>query len=201
MNLSRFAVARPVTTVMAFLAVAFLGLVSFVRLPVDLLPDISFPTLSVSTSYPGAGPQEVEREVTILLENALSTVPGLTEISSSSTEGRSSITLRFPWRTDLDAAANDVRPAIDRVRSRLPSGAEAPRLFKFDPNVFPIVQLAIETRGDVNVLRDLAENEFRPRLEQVEGVALVEVRGAREREIRSCWTASAWRRWASPTVR
>jgi HAE1 family hydrophobic/amphiphilic exporter-1 len=184
MNLSRFAIRRAVTTAMFFLAVAFLGIIAFGRLPVDLLPDISLPTLSVTTNYPGAGPQEVEREVTILLENALATVPGLTEIFSSSVEGRSSITLRFPWGTDLDTAANDVRPAIDRVRSRLPANAETPRIFKFDPNVFPIVLLAMEARGDVSALRDLAENEFRPRLEQVEGVAIVEVRGARERQIR-----------------
>jgi HAE1 family hydrophobic/amphiphilic exporter-1 len=182
-NLSRFAIQRAVTTAMVFLAITFLGVVAFGRLPVDLLPDISFPTLSVTTNYPGAGPQEVEREVTIVLENALATVPGLTEIFSSSVEGRSSITLRFPWGTDLDAAANDVRPAIDRVRNRLPAGAETPRIFKFDPNVSPIVLLAMEARGDVNALRDLAENEYRPRLEQVEGVAIVEVRGARERQI------------------
>lgn len=184
MNLSRFAIGRPVTTAMAFLAVAFLGVIAFGRLPVDLLPDISLPTLSVTTNYSGAGPQEVEREVTIPLENALATVPGLTEIFSSSVEGRSSITLRFPWGTDLDAAANDVRPAVDRVRNRLPAGAETPRISKFDPNVFPIALLAIEARGDVSALRDLAENVFRPRFEQVEGVALVEVRGARERQIR-----------------
>ncbi|OFX33208.1 MAG: hypothetical protein A2Z07_03915, partial [Armatimonadetes bacterium RBG_16_67_12] len=184
MNLSRFAIRRSVTTAMIFLAVAFLGIIAFGRLPVDLLPDISFPTLSVTTNYPGAGPQEVEREVTILLENTLATVPGLTEIFSSSVEGRSSITLRFPWGTDLDAAANDVRPAIDRVRSRLPDNAETPRIFKFDPNVFPIILLAMEARGDPNALRDLAENEFRPRIEQVEGVAIVEVRGAPERQIR-----------------
>lgn len=184
MNLSRFSIRRSVTTAMIFLAVAFLGIIAFGRLPVDLLPDISLPTLSVTTNYPGAGPREVEREVTVLLENTLATVPGLTEIFSSSVEGRSSITLRFPWGTDLDAAANDVRPAIDRVRSRLPANAETPRIFKFDPNVFPIVLLAMEARGDVSVLRDLAENEFRPRIEQVEGVAIVEVRGARERQIR-----------------
>lgn len=169
---------------MIFLAVAFLGIIAFGRLPVDLLPDISLPTLSVTTNYPGAGPREVEREVTVLLENTLATVPGLTEIFSSSVEGRSSITLRFPWGTDLDAAANDVRPAIDRVRNRLPANAETPRISKFDPNVFPIVLLAMEARGDVSALRDLAENEFRPRIEQVEGVAIVEVRGARERQIR-----------------
>ncbi|MDR7521739.1 MAG: efflux RND transporter permease subunit [Armatimonadota bacterium] len=184
MNLARVAIARPITTIMVYLGLAFLGVVAFARLPVDLLPDISFPTLSVTTNYPGAGPQEVEREVTMLLENALATVPGVTEISSSSVEGRSSITLRFPWGKDLDAAANDVRPAIDRVRNRLPDGADIPRVAKFDPNTFPIVLLGIEARGDPSALRDLAEHEFRPRLEQVEGVATVDVRGAREREIR-----------------
>lgn len=183
MNLSRLAIGKPVSTVMFYMALAFLGVIAFVRLPVDLLPDISFPTLSVTTSYPGAGPQEVEREVTILLESALSTVPGVTQVSSNSIEGRSSISLRFAWGTDLDAAANDVRPAIDRVRNRLPDDADVPRVSKFDPNLFPIVQLGIEGRGDLNALRDLAEKEFQPRLEQVDGVATVEVRGARARQI------------------
>jgi len=183
MNVSRHAINRPVTTTMIYLAVAFLGIIAFLRLPVDLLPDISFPTLSVTTNYSGAGPREVEREVTILLENVLSTVPGVTQISSSSTEGRSSISLRFNWGTDLDAAANEVRPAIDRARNRLPTGAEIPRVAKFDPNLFPIVLLGIESRGDLSALRDLAEKEFKPRFEQIDGVAAVDVRGARAREI------------------
>jgi HAE1 family hydrophobic/amphiphilic exporter-1 len=183
-NLPRFAINRPVTAAMFFMAVVFLGLISFARLPVDLLPDISFPTLSITTTYSGAGPREVEREVTIPIEDALATVPGVTQIFSSSTEGRSSVQLRFPWGADLDAAANEVRPALDRVRNRLPAAADAPRLFKFDPNVFPIVLLAIEVRGDPAAIRDLAEDEISPRLGQVEGVALVEVRGARGREIR-----------------
>jgi HAE1 family hydrophobic/amphiphilic exporter-1 len=183
MNLSRPAINRPVTTAMIYLAVAFLGLIGFVRLPVDLLPDISFPTLSVTTAYEGAGPREVEREVTLLLENALATVPGVTQISSSSIEGRSSVSLRFAWGTNLDLAANEVRESIDRIRNRLPDGAEAPRVAKFDPNLFPIVLLGIEGRGDLNALRDLAENEYRPRFEQIDGVAAVDVRGARPRQI------------------
>jgi HAE1 family hydrophobic/amphiphilic exporter-1 len=108
----------------------------------------------------------------------------VTEIFSTSQEGRSNITLRFPWGTDLDAAANDVRPALDRVRGRLPDDAETPRIFKFDPNTFPILLLGIEARGDMSALRDLAENDIKPRLEQVEGVANVDVRGTRQREIR-----------------
>ncbi|MDQ7858578.1 MAG: efflux RND transporter permease subunit [Armatimonadota bacterium] len=183
MSISRAAIARPVTTAMAFLAVSFLGLVAFSRLPVDLMPDISFPSLSVQTNYPGAGPQEVEREVTMVIEDALAAIPGMTELVSSSTEGRSSVTLRFAWGADLDAAANEVRPALDRIRGRLPSGAETPRLSRFDPNTFPIMLLAIEATGDTARVRDLAEREFKPRLEQVEGVALVEIRGTRDRQI------------------
>ncbi|MDR7420475.1 MAG: efflux RND transporter permease subunit [Armatimonadota bacterium] len=184
MNLSRFAINKPVTTAMTFMAIAFLGIIAFGRLPIDLLPDISFPTLNISTEYSGAGPQEVEREVTIPIENAMSTVPGVTEIFSTSQEGRSSVSLRFPWGADLDAAANDVRPALDRVRGRLPDAADTPRVFKFDPNLLPVVLLGIEARGDLSMLRDIAEDQLKPRLEQVEGVANVDIRGAREREIR-----------------
>ncbi|MGQ0571526.1 MAG: efflux RND transporter permease subunit, partial [Armatimonadota bacterium] len=183
MPLSRAAIARPVTTVMFFMAMIFLGVIAFGRLPVDLLPDISFPTLSITTDYEGAGPQEVEREVTILIENALSTVPGVKEIRSTSNEGRSNVTLQFDWGRDLDAAANDVRPAVDRIRSALPDGADTPRITKFDPNTFPIVLLGIEGQGDLTTQRDIAENDFKPRLEQVEGVGQVDVRGARARRI------------------
>ncbi len=183
MNLSRVAIAKPVSTIMFFLAVAFLGIIAFGRLPVDLLPDISFPTLTVTTDYKGAGPREVEREISILLENALSTVPGVTEVFSNSIEGRSTVRLRYAWGTDLDAALNDVRPAIDRIRNLLPDGADPPRVAKFDPNLFPIVLLGIEVRGEMSAMRDLAENEFRPRLEQIEGVATVDVRGAQARQI------------------
>lgn len=183
MNLSRVAIARPVSTIMFFLAIAFLGIVTFGRLPVDLLPDISFPTLTVTTDYKGAGPREVEREVSILLENALSAVPGVTEVFSNSVEGRSTVRLRYAWGTNLDSALNNVRPAIDRVRNLLPDGADAPRVAKFDPNLFPIVLLGIEVRGDAGAMRDLAENEYKPRFEQIDGVAAVDVRGAQAREI------------------
>jgi len=183
MNIARLAIARPVTTIMFFLALAFLGIIAFGRLPVDLLPDISFPTLTVTTDYEGAGPREVEREVTILLENVLSTVPRVTEVFSNSIEGRSTVRLRYAWGTDLDAALNDVRPAIDRVRNLLPDGADTPRVAKFDPNLFPIVLLGLEVRGDMGTVRDLAENEYRPRLEQIDGVATVDVRGAQARQI------------------
>jgi HAE1 family hydrophobic/amphiphilic exporter-1 len=184
MNLSRVSINKPVTTMMFYLALIFLGLIAVSRLSVDLLPDISFPTLSITTDYDGAGPQEVEREVTTLIENALSTTPGIVQMSSNSIEERSTVSLRFAWGTNLDEVTNDVRPALDRIRSRLPEGASTPRLFKFDPNQFPIVLLGIEARGDLNALRDIAENDMKPRLEQVEGVANVDVRGARSRQIR-----------------
>ncbi len=184
MNLSRVSINKPVSTMMFYLALIFLGLIAVSRLPVDLLPDISFPTLSITTDYDGAGPQEVEREVTTLLENAVSTVPGVVQMTSNSIEDRSTISLRFTWGTDLDVVANDVRPAIDRIRNRLPTGASTPRLAKFDPNQFPVMLLGIEARGNLSALRDTAENQIKPRIEQVEGVANVDVRGARSREVR-----------------
>ena len=141
MRLPALAVHRPVFTTMVTLVVILVGLIALWRLPVDLMPDISYPTLSVSTTYEDASPEEIEELVTRPLEEALSSVPGVKEIGSSSSEGRSSVTLQFNWGTNLDAAANDVRDRLDRVIPRLPDDAERPVLRKFDISSFPIMML------------------------------------------------------------
>jgi len=109
MKLSRFTVHHPIFTIMVVLIVLILGGVSLVRLPIDLMPDITYPTLSISTDYENASPEEIEELVTRPVEEAVSAVPGVEEVSSSSTEGRSRIRVSFTWDTDLDAAANDIR--------------------------------------------------------------------------------------------
>ena len=115
MKISAFSVHRPVFTVMVVLIVIILGAVSLSRLPIDLMPDITYPVLSISTGYEGAGPQEIEELVTRPIEEAMGAVPGAEEVSSSSTEGRSSVRVVFSWGTDLEVAANDVRDRPDRV--------------------------------------------------------------------------------------
>src|SRR5690625_882472 len=117
MNLPKFAVDRPVTTTMVFFAIVLLGIVSLTRLPIDLFPEIEPPIISVITSYPGAGAEDVERNVTEVLERTLGTVSDLKQITSSSEDNVSLIMLEFDWGTNLDVATNDVRDQLEVARS------------------------------------------------------------------------------------
>ena len=139
MKLSRFTVHRPIFTIMATLIVIIIGGVSLTRLPIDLMPDITYPTLSISADYENASPEEIEELITRPIEEAMSAVPGVEEVSSVSAEGVSQVRVTFAWGTDLDAAANDIRDRLDRVIARLPDDVERPRLRKFDLASFPIL--------------------------------------------------------------
>jgi HAE1 family hydrophobic/amphiphilic exporter-1 len=183
MNISRFTVHRPVFTTMVTLVVVLLGLVALLRLPVDLMPDISYPTLSVSTSYENASPEEIEELITKPIEEALSAVPGVEEVASTSVEGASSITVKFSWGTDLDAAANDVRDRLDRVIPRLPDDADRPVLRKFDLASFPILILGASSELDPVQMRELIEDQVKYRIERVPGVAAMDIWGGLSREI------------------
>jgi len=115
-SLSRLAVGRPVAVAMLTLAGVFLGAISFVRLPIDLLPSIAYPRLVVHTRYPDVGPTEVERFITEPIEQAVGRVPGVEHVESVSREGMSLVTLRFSWGTDMDFAALNVREQLDNIR-------------------------------------------------------------------------------------
>ena len=182
MNLPKFAVRRPVLTTMVFLGVLLLGVVSFTRLQVDLLPDVDFPSLSVVTTYEGAGPEEIETLITRPIEEAVGTVEGIETIESYSMEGRSRVSLRFVWGTNLDSAMNDVRSTVERVRDRLPDDADTPVVHRFDLGSFPIMQIALSGDMSEPQLRRLSERQLEPRLERVEGVASVDIRGGLERQ-------------------
>ena len=184
MNVSRFAIRRPIFTVMIMLVVILIGLVSFRRLPVDLMPDITLPTLSVSTSYENASPEEIERLVTEPIEEAMSAVPGVEEVTSTSTEGRSNVRVTFEWGTDLDAASNDVRDRLDRVISRLPDDADRPSLRKFDLAAFPVLIMGAASDLDPIEMRRIIDDQVAYRIERVPGVAALDVWGGRDREIR-----------------
>lgn len=184
MNLVRFAVNRPVTTFMFFIALTLLGLFSYSRLAIDLYPDLSFPTISVSTSYSGVAPEEIESLITIPIEQALSTISGVTGMSSTSRVGSSRVTLTFNWGTDLETAMNEVRANLDRVRSRLPDGASDPRVGRYDPNQSPIMTLGVSGNLDQAELLSLVNDEIVYYFERLDGVAAVNVQGGRTREIR-----------------
>lgn len=164
--------------------IVLLGAISLLRLPVDLMPDVSFPSLTIRVGYAGVGPREIEESVTRPIEQAVSAVAGLDQMNSSSAEGSSTVRLNFVWGTDLGEAAEDVRSRIDRIRARLPEDADPPVIFKFDSSSFPIMSLAVEGEFDPVTLRELAERTIAPRLERVNGIAAVSTSGGLRRQIR-----------------
>ena len=182
MALPDLSLRRPVATAMLYVAVVLLGVVSFLRLPIDLLPDVAFPTLSVWTTYPDAGPEEIERFVTEPVEQALWRVPGVREVSSRSREGQSLVRLEFGWGTDMEFATLNARERLDNLRERLPRSAERPVILRSDPQSDPIMNIAV-SGANLRELRQLAEAVFKRRLEQLDGVALSAVTGGPEREI------------------
>lgn len=189
MSLSRLAIRRPVAVAMAFTAIIFVGLLSFKRLPIDLLPEIAYPKLVVYTGYSNVAPTEIERFVTERVESAVSAVPGVERVESVSREGVSLVTLRFAWGADMNFAALNVRERLDNLRGQLPELATRPVVLRADPASEPVMALSVSSSGDAAArrdlwtLKDLAESVIRRRLEQIDGVAQAAVTGGPEREI------------------
>ncbi|MBI1875480.1 MAG: efflux RND transporter permease subunit [Acidobacteria bacterium] len=184
MSIPRFAIHRPVTMFMISAVILLLGGISLARLPVDLMPDVSFPTITVRVGYPGVGPLEIEDLITRPIEQTVAAVAGLDTISSTSSEGNANVRLSFTWGIDLNEATNDVRTRLDRIRNRLPEDADAPVIFKFDSTAQPIIFLGVEGDYDPVTLREVAQNDLSPRLERVPGVASVDIMGGLRRQIR-----------------
>src|SRR5262245_46294532 len=145
MSIPRFAIQRPVMMSMISCIVILLGAISLTRLPVDLMPDISQPTISVRGNYTGVAPLEIEQLITRPLEQQLSAGSGLEQMNSTSSEGSSNIRMNFTWGHDLNEAMDEIRTRIDRVRGRLPEDADPPTIQKADSNAMPIMGLAVES--------------------------------------------------------
>src|SRR5690606_24523402 len=144
MSIPRLAIERPVTMFMLSAVIVLLGGLSLMRLPVDLMPDVTYPQITVRVGYPGVGPQEIEELIVRPLEQSLAAVPGIERIDSTASEGTGTVRLSFTWGSNLSEAADEVRTRIDRVRGRLPEEAEPPTIFKFDSNASPIMSLGVE---------------------------------------------------------
>jgi len=184
MRLPALSVARPVSTLMGTLIVLLVGLVSWGRLRLDLLPPVELPTVTITTEYEGASPEVMERQVTQIVEEVVATVPGVAELTSSSTEGASEVVVKFVWGVDLDAAASDVRARLEEESNEFPTNMPRPRIAKFDAASFPVVALGISSDGDPVQLTTLIENQIRYRFSQLPGVAQVDPWGGYDREIR-----------------
>jgi HAE1 family hydrophobic/amphiphilic exporter-1 len=184
MNLAKFSVQRPVFTVMVTLIVVILGIVSLNRIQIDLLPNIELPTVTIRTEYEGASPEVMERLVTQILEEIVATVPGVEEMTSISSEGRSTIRVRFVWGTDIDTAALDLLSKIEDEINELPEDIVRPRLRKFDIASFPVLLLGVSSRLDPVDLTQLIEEQIRHRFARIPGVAQVDLWGGYNREVR-----------------
>ncbi len=169
---------------MVCLIAILLGVIAFVKIPVDLMPEVVFPTLTVSTRYQGVAPEEMETLVTRPLEEAFSAAPGVEEITSSSSESQSSIRISFAYGSDLAESANELRSRLDRRRSALPEEVEPPVIYKFDISQFPIMFLTVASKDlGPKDLRQFIEKNLQYRFERVAGVAQIAVRGGLRREI------------------
>lgn len=183
MNLSSFAVKRPVTITMMVLVVVIFGAISLAGLPIDLYPEIEIPVAIVSTSYSGAGPQEIENLITKRIEGAIATVGNIDTINSISSQGSSIVIAQFNTGTNMDFATLEMREKVDLVKGALPDDATQPMVIKIDPNSMPIVQIALSTNGSLSSLQSLAEDNFKQRFERLEGVASVDIGGGLTDEI------------------
>jgi len=184
MNLPSFSVKRPIFTTMVTLILVILGAVSLSRLQIDMLPNIELPTLSIRTEYEGASPEVIERLVTQIVEEIVATVPGVEEITSESSEGRSTVNVSFVWGTEIDTAAIDVQGKLEDEINELPEDIVRPRIRKFDIASFPVVLLGISSNLDPVELTELIEDHIRYRFARIPGVAQVDVWGGFNREVR-----------------
>lgn len=170
----KFSIKRPVLTMVTMLLVIVLGAVSLVNIPLKLIPDINPPIGVVVATYDQAGPEEVNDQVTIPIEDSLSTTSGLDMLMSTAQEGSSLTLLQFGWATNIDDVENEISQALDNVQ--LPDNAGDPRFMKFDPSQLPIIQMSLSSEMDELEFQGLVE-DLSEELERIEGVASVDTEG------------------------
>ncbi len=184
MGLTKTAITRPVFILMLILAAFMLGYLSLKTMRVEQSPEVAFGVVTVSTVYPGAGPEEINNLVTRPIESAISGVNGIREVTSTSSEGASVVVANFELSVNLDAALNDMRSKIDSVANSLPKDALKPEVTKIDNSATPVAFYSFSSKGlDSRSLRDLIDQKLKDRFSQIDGVASADVIGGDEREI------------------
>lgn len=183
MTLSDVAIRRPVFTAMLSLGILVFGFLSLARLPTDLYPPVNFPLLLVRVVYPGASPEDIERDVTKPIEEAVSGISGIAKLDSYTRDSAALIITQFEMNSDLEAATNRVRDRVGALEGTLPSGAQPPVIQQIDIGALPVFVFALSTDGSVNDARAIADERLRPFLEQVDGVGSVNVVGGQDREV------------------
>ncbi len=178
----RFTTTRPVAILMVVIGVCVFGWISYQQLSLNLMPDISYPSLTVRTEYTGTAPEEIETTISRPIEQVLGVVNSLVSISSISKAGQSDVKLEYSWNTDMNQATLEVREKLDQLY--LPEEVKRPLILRYDPTLDPIMRLGLYGTRSLFYMRYLAEEELKRILETVEGVAAVKVKGGLEEEIR-----------------
>ncbi len=177
LKLSKIAVARPVAVTVISIVVAVLGAIAVLQMPVDLLPSVEYPRISIETRYPSSSPYEVERLLTDPLEDALAGVRGLRSYSSRSYGDMSRITLEFDWGANMDYTRLEVREKLDIASWSLPDAADRPTIVDFDPSSRPFMEILLVMDGGWTDITDFSRRVIAARIEQVDGVAACEIDG------------------------
>jgi HAE1 family hydrophobic/amphiphilic exporter-1 len=183
MNLPEFSLRKPVTVIVVMLIFITIGVISIIKLPLEMFPDTSFPGLMVMVPYPSSSPEEVERTITRPLEEILSTVNNLKNIRSTSASSSSRVQLEFETGTNMDVASMEIRDKIDQVRDRLPDDLERIQIRRWSTSDRPVISCSISIPGDLQQFYYLAENLVLPELERIEGVANVDIRGIKDKQL------------------
>jgi hydrophobic/amphiphilic exporter-1 (mainly G- bacteria), HAE1 family len=183
MTISDVSIKRPVFTAMVSLGIIVLGILGYSRLGVNLFPDVTFPVVTVTTIYPGASPAEIESQVTERVEDAVVSLPGIQRIHSWTRDSVSNVVVFFELDVDIVEAATQVRERVAQIRGELPREVEDPTVARLDVGAAPIMIYTLSGETSLEALREIAEDDIRPFLEQVDGVASVNVYGGRERQV------------------
>ena len=183
MNLPEFSLKKPVTVMVVMIIFITIGIISITKLPLEMLPDTSFPGLMVYIPYPSSSPEEVERTITRHLEDILATVNNLKNINSTSSSTNSRIHMEFENGTNMDMASMEIRDKIDQIRNKLPDDIERIRIRRWSTTDWPIIRFNLTIPGSKEKLYNLAENFIQPELERIENVANVEIRGLRNKQL------------------
>lgn len=183
MSIYKTAISKPVTTALIFVAVIVIGLFGLKQLPIDQFPEMEMPYITVMTTYQGASASEIETNVTKLVENALTSVDGLKELTSQSKDNMSIVSLELEWGADMDEAANDVRSYLDLIKSSLPDNCSTPMVFKINSSMMPIIQYSFMAEDSYPGLEKLLNDEVVPQLNRIDGIGNVSVSGAPDRYV------------------
>lgn len=189
MNITRLPVDRPVTTVMIFLGIALMGIISWTRIPQELFPSLEYPQITIVTKYEGAGPEESEKLISKVVEETVGTAKNIKKVSSVSKEGISIVTCEFRWGTNMDLAAMEVREKIDLIKESLPRDSHEPIVLKYNPLQVEAIVLSVSYKQDetdpwkLAELRQFCKKNLKDELERLDGVAKVDIRGGEKKEV------------------